>query len=104
MQERYLGRLESGLDVCDVRGDKIGTVARVYRKDPALISSGTSAAPPRDEVLEVKTGFLGLGKHLFIPLSAIQEVNSGCVFLGRTKDEAEEAGWTARPSYLDELD
>lgn len=101
MQEgRYLGRLEPGMDVCDVDGNKFGSVSRVYRN--ALVGvSGDSA--PREEILEVKTGLLGLGKHEYIPFSAIQDVTSGCVFINQPKEQLDDQGWETRPDYLDEL-
>ena len=105
MQERYLGRIEPDMDVCDINGDKIGTVAHVYRYDLAMVGDAAAGSkPPRDEVLEVKTGFLGLGKHLFIPMGAIQEVTQGCVFLSKSADEVKgNDEWTTKPSYLEEL-
>lgn len=106
MQGRYVGRIEPDMEVCDVGGDKVGTIARVYRHADA--SAGASAPgpgvpSPRDDVIEVKTGLLGLGAHLFIPLSAIQETLDDCVFVARPKEEFESLGWHDKPAYLDEL-
>jgi hypothetical protein len=53
--------------------------------------------------MEVKTGLLGLGAHLFIPLSTIQETLNDCVFVARPKEEFESLGWDDKPAYLDEL-
>lgn len=53
--------------------------------------------------MEVKTGLHGLGAHLFIPLSAIQETLNDCVFVARPKEEFESLGWHDKPAYLDEL-
>ena len=53
--------------------------------------------------MEVKTGLLGLGAHLFIPLSAIQETLNDCVFVAPPKEEFESLGWDDKPAYLDEL-
>jgi hypothetical protein len=107
MQEgRYLGHLEPGMDVCDVDGNKIGGISRVYRHEMASVGTGSdssTAATPREEVLEVKTGPLGLGKHLYVPFSAIQDVTSGCVFVNVPKDRVDDAGWDVKPDYLDEL-
>jgi hypothetical protein len=110
MQERHLGRLIPGMDVCDIGGDKVGTISHVYRYAEAGVSTtglGASTSPegpPTDEeVLEVKTGFLGLGSHLYIPLSAIQETLNDCVFVSKSKDEFESLGWHEKPSYLDRL-
>lgn len=106
MQGRYVGQIEPDMEVCDVGGDKVGTIARVYRHADA--AAGASAPAPgvpsgRDEVMEVRTGVLGLGAHLFIPLSAIQETLDGRVFVARPKEEFEGLGWRAKPAYLDEL-
>ena len=105
MHERYLGRIEPDMDVCDIDGDKIGTVAHVYRHDLARVGADTSApSPVRDEVVEVKTGFLGLGKHFFVPTGAIEDVTQSCVFLSKTADEVKHnEDWQQKPSYLDDL-
>jgi hypothetical protein len=109
MPERYLGQLEPGMDVCDLAGDKVGTLARVYRYADAVVGAGSATpleSPEQrpDEMLEVKTGFLGLGSHLYIPLSAVQEVlNKDCVFIACPKHEFEAQGWYQKPAHLDEL-
>jgi len=54
-------------------------------------------------VLEVKTGFLGLGKRLYIPLSAVQNVTRDCVFVSHSREDVEDLGWDEEPSYLAEL-
>ena len=96
-EQRYLGRILPGMDVCDVGGDKIGSIAQIHRfselSDPADESV-------RDEVMEVKTGFLGLGKHLYVPLSAVQEVLPKSVFLTRPKEEFASLGYYAKPTHL----
>ena len=87
----------SGMDVCDVGGEKIGSVAAIHRfsqlPDPA-----TASAP--EEILEVKTGLLGLGKHLYVPLSAVQEALTESVFLARPKEEFESLGYYEKPAQL----
>lgn len=108
MQEpqQYLGRLEPGMDVCDVDGNKFGTIERAYRHDMGSTSAqeaggvGTMTQAP---VLQVKSGLLGLGKHYYIPFSAIQDVTTDCVFVGQAKDRLHEMGWDVRPEYLDRL-
>ncbi len=112
MQERYLGRLRPDMDVCDVAGEKVGTIAHVYRYADATVAAGGPATPaaaeserpPYDEVIEVKTGFLGLGSHLYIPISAIQDALTDSVFLSNAKGEFERLGWHDKPSHLDELE
>jgi hypothetical protein len=109
MPERYLGQLEPGMDVCDLAGDKVGTLAHVYRHADAVVGPGsttTLASPEQrpDEILEVKTGFLGLGSHFYIPLSAVQEVlNKDCLFISHPKHEFEAQGWHEKPAHLAEL-
>ena len=105
-EQRYLGRLEPGMDVCDVDGTKVGSVGRVYRHELASVGTGEPSSIgtlPREEIIEVKTGLFGLGKHLYIPFSAIQDVTSGCVFIDKPKDRIEQEGWDTRPDYLNEL-
>ena len=100
-----LARLHSGIDVCDVGGDKLGTVAHVYRHGlPPVGEAGVVAAPPREEIVEVKRGPLGLGKHLYIPLGAIDCLNDAgdCLTLNVSKDQLDPA-WESRPGHLGEL-
>jgi hypothetical protein len=68
---------------CDVSGEKVGTVARVYR-----------------EVVEVKTGPLGLGKHLYVPPSAVDGVTEAGVILRHAKQEFHDVGLDTRPDQL----
>jgi hypothetical protein len=101
------------MDVCDSRGSRIGSIARVYRYDAndepveAAAGGGAPTAVPTavayDEVLEVKTGMLGLGKRLFIPFSSIQEVVSDSVFLSIGGFDSELDQFKHKPEYLDKL-
>ena len=103
-EQRYLGRLEPGMDVCDMDGTKFGTVNHVFRTQLAEVGASTAGiaeSMPREDVLEVKTGLFGLGKHLYVPFSAIQDVTSGCVFINQPKDRIEGQGWDVRPDYLE---
>ena len=107
MLERQLGQIKPDMDVCDVSGDKVGHIAHVYRH--TKVASGESGPatiggrPPEDGVLEVKTGFLGLGSHLYIPFSAVQETLDDCVFVSKSKEEFERLGWHDKPLYWDRL-
>jgi hypothetical protein len=110
VQERYLGRIEPDMDVCDMNGDKIGSVTRVYRHEMAAVSAGDATSPSistpessHEEILELKTGFLGLGKHYYVPMREIQEVTQGCVFLTKSKDDIDNLDWGTKPDYLDQL-
>jgi hypothetical protein len=97
------------MDVSDVDGNKFGSISRVYRHELAAITGEAPAdvsgvgTLQREEILEVKTGLLGLGKHLYVPFSAIQDVTSGCVFINQPKEAVDQQGWDVKPDYLDEL-
>lgn len=93
MEEQAFLRAQPGMDVCDVDGQKMGTVAHLHDA-PAVI--GPMGIAPGGH-LEVKTGFLGLGKHLFVPLHEVREVTEGGVILARSKAEAQDMGWERRP-------
>ncbi|HEY7063354.1 MAG TPA: PRC-barrel domain-containing protein [Chloroflexota bacterium] len=104
MREQYIGRIAPDMDVCDISGEKIGTVTHVYRDDLAVVGGAHGdRRPSHDEVVEVKTGFLGLGKRLYVPMSAFQEVIHGCAFLSRSRADIEQMEWEEKPSHLDEL-
>ncbi len=109
MQEQYLGRLTPDTAVFDMDGQKIGTIARVYRDEfaTALTEAGAPAAdvgghPSRPGIIEVHAGPLGLGEHLYIPVSAIHDAAEECVFLAHKKNELPEE-WHHKPDYFDEL-
>ena len=105
-EQRYLGRLEPGMDVCDLDGNKFGTIERAFRHDMAsgaTPESSTIGTMTREDILQVKTGLLGLGKHYYIPFSAIQDVTSGCVFVDQPKDRVDSMGWDVKPDYIDTL-
>ncbi|HEY3080864.1 MAG TPA: hypothetical protein VGM69_13295 [Chloroflexota bacterium] len=100
MQENEIAsRIASGLDVCDANGDKIGTVARMHQ--PAMVGGG-GATTEQPSIIEVRTGILGLGKHLYVPISAVQDVTEGCLFLSASKDAVDGLGWYNRPAGLDD--
>jgi hypothetical protein len=96
-EQRYLGRIQPGMDVCDVGGDKIGRIGQIHRFSE--LSDPADEHVP-DEVMEVKTGFLGLGKHLYVPLTDIQEVLPESVFLTRPKEDFASIGYYAKPAHL----
>jgi len=99
MTERYVGRLLPGQDLCDVNGDKVGTIAHVYREE---VSATDGAAPVHDEVIEVKTGFMGLGQKLYVPVSAVTDTTEAAAFVDKAADEF-DVGWHEKPEYLDRL-
>ena len=106
MQERYIGRLEPDMDVCDIDGEKIGTIGHVYRHAYVTGSEASTtnvATAPGEDVIEVKTGLFGLGKHYYVPFSAIHDVTSGCIFINKRHDDMDGLAWDVKPDYLDEM-
>ena len=91
------GRILPGMDVCDVGGDKVGSIAAVHHVGEA---PDPAPASMPDDILEVKTGLLGLGKHLYVPMSAVQEVLTESVFLSRPKEDFESLGYHEKPAHL----
>jgi hypothetical protein len=73
-----LRMFEAGMDVRDIDGIKVGTVNRVL-----------GSAAPHGDVFEVKTGLLGLGRPLYVPITLVQGVTGRSVFCGRTRDRIE---------------
>ena len=78
-----------GMEVFDTAGHKLGTVAHLHED------------PTGGDVVELKTGFLGLGKHLYVPRHAVGDVTEGGVFLTVSRQEIDSHGWTQRPEMLD---
>jgi hypothetical protein len=99
----FLGRITPGMDVCDVTGEKVGTISHLHRlsnADTATMDTATAAEHPLDEIMEIKTGFLGLGKHYYVPVSAVQEVLTDSVFLSMARDSFEGRGYETKPASL----
>ena len=88
-----------GAEVCDVEGHKVGTVARVHRAPPDRPGAQEDGAT-REDVVEVRGGFLGL-RHLYVPVSAVLDVGREGVMLGLRKSDLEHGDWCSRPTHLD---
>jgi hypothetical protein len=108
MQERYFTALREGMDVYDVKGDKIGTLGRLYRPASSVASTGTAPgtyaepASGAEGYFKVDTGFLGLGKDLFIPATAVTDVSGDRVTINADKDRLDDRGWDRRPNWVAE--
>jgi hypothetical protein len=85
------------MDVCDLRDEKIGTVAMLHR---AITGSDPAAASAPEGILEVRTGLFGLGNRLYVPVDAVQEVLDDGVFLSHSKDELEALAYYEKPAHL----
>jgi hypothetical protein len=97
MADQVYRPIVSGMDVCDVSGEKVGSIAYFHRVT-TLPDSTTASAP--EEIVEIKTGLFGLGKHLYVPVSAVQEVLTESVFLSRPKEDFESLGYYEKPAHL----
>ena len=100
MAERFIGRILPGQDLCDVNGDKVGSVTRVFREDDSMLGDGHQTT--YDEIIEVKTGFFGLGEKLYVPVSAVDDATDQAVFVGKPKTEFADT-WHQKPEYLHRL-
>jgi len=104
MDEVKLSRLAPGLPVSDVAGAKIGTLAHVHQRVSEEGTVGTESATATtavdDKIVEVKTGPLGLGKHMYIPTQAIETVTDDQVVLNCSREEVEQSDWSNRPPNL----
>ena len=108
MHDEYFGKLTSDMHVCDVLGNKIGSLTRVYRDEASILQmAGADAvvAERRAEqagIMEVKTGLLGLGPHLYVPVANIREVVDDSVFLEQSKEDVQR-DCRHKPDFLDQL-
>jgi hypothetical protein len=104
MQEQFFRDIREDMDVYDIAGDKVGTVGKIYQPTAVGSTASRSAEPTGTLYLQVDTGFLGLGKDLFIPATAVTEVTGDQVVLNVGKDRLDTLGWDRRPDWLREDD
>ena len=100
MHEQFFTRITKGMNVYDYDGDKVGTVGEIYQPTAVGSTAATTARPTGQACLKVDTGFLGLGKDLFVPASGISDVTGDRVILTVDKDRLDEMGWDRRPDWL----
>jgi len=102
MQSTYLGRVAPGMTVYDMGGEKVGTIAQVFRyTDPTGHAGGANTSSTRttpDEVMEVKTGLFGFGQHFYIPTDAIDDGLETSIFVSKPREEFERLGWHEKPA------
>ena len=72
------------MEVFDAEGEKIGTVGHVHQH--AMVGGTDGGVPDTEDFFEVKSGFLGLGSHYYIPLSAVRDVGERGVTVDKPKD------------------
>src|SRR5207249_2951662 len=91
------GPLKPGMEVCDLDGKTIGTIAHIHQ--PPFPADEPDAW--REALVEVKTGILGLGSHYYIPRSAFQETLRDSAFLSKTSEQLATLGWDRKPPFLE---
>jgi osmotically-inducible protein OsmY len=100
---QFLERIHEGMDVCDRMENKIGSVSKVHQ--PAGVGAGSSggrASGGAEAYLELDTGFLGLGKTLFVPANHVSDVREDKVILDVERERLDEMDWDKRPSFIQE--
>jgi hypothetical protein len=100
MEHRYLASIANGMTIEDADGDEIGSVGMIYQPVSAAATPPTSVSAD-DAYMKVDRGFLGLGKHLYIPSSAIRDVTAHRVILTVDKDKIDLMGWDQKPHWID---
>jgi hypothetical protein len=105
MHEQFFRDITKGMDVYDYNGDKVGTIGGIYQPaaagpTPPGSTASTTAQPAGQFYLKVDTGFLGLGKDLFMPSGAISSVTDDRVSLSVDKDRLDDMGWNRPPDWL----
>ena len=98
--DRFTSMLSKDMDVYDANGDKVGKIGSIYQ--PAAVSSAASRVGEATgrTYFKVDTGFLGLGKDLYILADAISDVTGDRVILNTDKDHLDAMGWDHRPDFL----
>ena len=97
-------RVRKGMDVHDLNGDKVGSVGDVYSMTGATATTSTSASSTSgsgaDWYMKIDTGFLGLGKDLYVPARAISNVQDDRIVLDVSKDAIDTFSWDEKPSFV----
>ncbi len=88
--------IREGMEVYCTEGEKLGSVGDIHYGSDA---GGTTRVidPQERSYFEVKSGPLGLGKHLWFEARDLQDVGKKRVTLKYTKQEAKEHGTGSRP-------
>src|SRR5690242_12035249 len=73
MSVEWALRVREGMLVVDNASDRVGPVKAVHSDE--RLSDGTA------DYLEVRSGLLGWGKDLYIPVAAISDISADAVYL-----------------------
>lgn len=102
MQDRFSASISKGMTVEDADGDKIGTIGAIFQPAQVTSTASTTATPAGEAFMKVDTGFLGLGRDLYIPAGAIRDVTEDRVILTVDKDRVDAMGWDQKPPWIDD--
>jgi hypothetical protein len=100
MLERFSTMLRDDMDVYDANGDTIGRISKIYQPVAVTSATSTGSEPTGRTYMRVDTGFMGLGKHLYIPADAIGAATGDRVILTMDKDHFDAMGWDYKPDFL----
>ena len=92
--------IHKGMEVWDAAANRIGTIGRVYSTAPFALSEATRDVDETENYVRIDTGFLGLGKKLWVPAAIVQAINDDTAMLHVEKARVRSMGWDTRPSTL----
>jgi hypothetical protein len=102
MQDRFFATITEGMTVEDADGDKVGTVGAIYQPAQVVSTATTAASAATEPVMKINRGLLGLGKHLYIPATAIRDVTTDRIILVSDKTRIDDMGWDQKPAWIDD--
>ena len=98
-------RIQPGMAVVDLAGDRVGTVSGIRGRLPNLYKTGDMDAIGRNqEALRAGLGAAGRveidfrGRQLFVPFTAVNEVRDDAVVLTVDREAIAEQGWDIAPT------
>ena len=96
MEQQIVGKVVPGLKLYFFGGKKLGTIAHVHLTDRVRARRDETA---REGLVEVRTGFLGFGKRLYVPLETVAEVFEDTAFLAQSWKDVDPQ-WEQKPAQL----
>ena len=104
MQNQFFGRVSPGMKVYDMSGEKIGEISRVHRYPVAAGSRAGTTSTAQEDLIEVKTGWFGMGQHYYIPTNVIDDGLEESVFISKRREDLDSLGWNVKPPELEDHD
>ena len=98
-------RITPGMPVFDLAGDRIGTVRAISGKLPDIARTGDMDPVARN--MEAKRAGMGAaghieveyrGRHIFVPLTEVNEVREDAVVLAVDREAIDSQGWSVAPT------